>query len=65
MSHKIKRRKLLTDKQIIFYGNMDWKAKSYRLRKKARKIINQDGSKFFSEDIKNIYKEHFKQYENC
>ena len=56
MSHKIKRRKLLTDKQIIFYGYLSWKSKSYRLRKKARKIINQDGLKFFSEDMKNIYR---------
>ena len=58
MSHKIKRRKMLTDYQINLYGYLSWKSKPYRLRKKARKIINQDGSKFFSEDIKNIYREY-------
>ena len=54
MSHKIKRRKLLTDYQINLYGYLSWKSKPYRLRKKARKIINQDGSKFFSEDKEHL-----------
>lgn len=36
------RKKLLNDKQIDFYGQLEWKGKSKRLRKKARKIISED-----------------------
>ena len=36
-------KKLLSQKQIDFYGKLEWQGKSKRLRKKARTIINIDG----------------------
>lgn len=36
-------RKLLSQKQITFYGHLECQSKSKRLREKAKKIINIDG----------------------
>ena len=42
MSKNVKRNKLLTDKQIKIYCNLEFNGKSKRLRKKAFKILEHD-----------------------
>lgn len=42
MSKSVKRNKLLTDKQIKIYCNLEFNGKSKRIRKKALKILEHD-----------------------
>lgn len=42
MGRKVARNKLLNNKQIKFYCNLEWRSKSKRLREKASRILFHD-----------------------